>query len=76
MNEKRRAKLRKAAKLLDEAAEIVSEVYDEESDCLCNIPENLQNSMIYERIDESVDILGETIDDLDEVMDKVQGLVI
>ena len=71
MNEKRRALLRNAARLLDNAAEIASAVMDEEQNSVDSMPENLQYS--YRATD-----MEDNISDLDEVCDharEASGLI-
>ena len=47
---------------------MVSYVLDEERDSLYNMPENLQASEGYERMEESVDSLEEVVGYIDEAM--------
>ena len=51
MNNKRRELLRLASGLLSKASDYVSQALDGEQDCLDNMPENLQYSEKYEKIE-------------------------
>lgn len=71
MNNKRREIIRSASRLIDEAREKVSVAYDEESDCLSNMPENLESSDRYIKMENAVDNLEEANDYLDDAMESL-----
>jgi hypothetical protein len=54
MNNTKRDKLKTVRNLLNQASNIVSEVLDDEQDCLDNMPENLQYSDRYERMEVAI----------------------
>lgn len=66
MNNKKRESLKYADTLLEQASEIVIKVLDEEQDCLDNMPENLQASEKYERMESAVE-------KLEEAMEHIEG---
>lgn len=56
---------------LECASNIVSRVLDEEQDCLDNMPENLQSSEKYERMEAAIDKLEETIEQIDIAKENI-----
>ena len=76
MNRRRRDLLMVAISCLEQASSIIERVYDEETDSLDNIPENLQSSYRYERMEDTVNILDEAIDRSSEAIDKVMAAII
>lgn len=73
MNKQRREKINKAVSLLEAAFQIVEMVRDEEQDCLDNIPENLEYSNQYEKMENAVDKLDDavsSIEDAKEALDE------
>lgn len=76
MNDKKRQKLSKAMSLLREAADYVNDVKDDEDDALSNMPENLQYSDRYEKMEKAVDALesaGESIESAIDNIDEATG---
>lgn len=65
MNDKRRKRLSEASALLSRASDIISDVLDEEQDCLDNMPENLQYSDRYESMEAAVDRLNDALSEID-----------
>ena len=65
MNDKRRKRLSEASALLSRASDIISDVLDEEQDCLDNMPENLQYSDRYENMEAAVDRLNDALSEID-----------
>ena len=65
MNDRRRKRLSEASALLSRASNIISDVLDEEQDCLDNMPENLQYSDRYESMEAAVDRLNDALSELD-----------
>lgn len=66
MNRKKRDRLSIAINLLDSASDIVSGVYDDESDALENLPENLEGSDRYQKIEDCVLYLEDAVSMIDE----------
>ena len=59
MNKLRRVHLKKAIEFINQAAEVISEVKEEEQEALDNLPENLQGSDRAEAMQDCIDILCE-----------------
>lgn len=64
MNNKRRALLKKAIIYLDLAEDCVSRATDGEQDCLDNMPENLQYSDRYEKMESAVSSLEAALESI------------
>lgn len=67
MNNKKRQRLYEAGSHLETALFIINEVLSDEQDCLCNIPENLECSEHYEKIENAVDNLEDAVDGIEGV---------
>jgi vacuolar-type H+-ATPase subunit E/Vma4 len=65
MNKSKRDKLAKVRDLLNQASNIVSEVLDDEQDCLDNMPENLQFSDRYERMEAAISNLEDGLNSIE-----------
>lgn len=72
MNAKRRKKIKLLSDMLSEACALLEEIKDEEEESLDNIPENLQNSEKYLKIQNTVDILDEAYDSLEEIITQIE----
>ena len=70
MNNKRRAQLGEAKELINKALAIASAVLDDEENCMDNLPENLQGSEKYEKMEEAVSSLEELIEHLEEAIES------
>lgn len=75
MNGKRRTLLKNAKRNLNAAAAQVSRALDEEEDCLGNIPDSLQYSERYEKMENAVDALGEAADNIDAAIDNINAAI-
>lgn len=75
MNNRRRQKLRIALTELENAHSIVSDVYDEESDSLSNMPENLESSDRYMDMESNVDHLEEIQSDIYDIINTLSELL-
>lgn len=71
MNDKKRQKLSKAMSLLREAAGYVDDVKYDEDDALSNMPENLQYSDRYEKIEKAVDALESASESIESAIDSI-----
>ena len=69
MNDKRRKKLSGADSHLEAALLIASAVLDEETDCLNNMPENLEGSERYEKIEDAVSKLEDLVQGIEDLKD-------
>lgn len=72
MNNRRRDYLKNAIAFLHKASNIVSAACDEEQDCLDNMPENLQESDRYDKMECAVDKLSDATDRIDEAISLVE----
>lgn len=66
MNNKRRQKLSEVKALLSRAYNITDSVLDEEQDALDNMPENLESSSKYEKIEEAVGNLESALEKIED----------
>lgn len=71
MNNKKRESLKDAKMYLERASNIVSKVLNDEQDCLDNMPENLQASERYERMEAAIDKLEEAIEQIDGAKENI-----
>lgn len=71
MNDKRRKALKDAQMYMERVSDIVSGVLDEEQDALDNMPENLQYSEKYERIEAAIDKLESALEQIDNAKDDI-----
>lgn len=72
MNDRRRKRLQQAMAALGTVNAAVSAAADEEQDCLDNLPENLQGSEQYEKMENAVSLLQEAVENLDAAFDRIQ----
>ena len=72
MNNKRRDLHRLAGDLLDRALGYVTRALDAEQDCLDNMPENLQYSERYEKMEAAIDNLETAVERIDEAKDCLE----
>lgn len=63
----------KAISYLDIAFSLAEEARDEEQDCLDNMPENLEGSYRYEKMDNAVDKLEDALASIEEARDSLTG---
>lgn len=66
MNAKRRKLLTKVIFYVDSALRLLDEARDYEQDALDNIPENLQDGELYEKIEQAIENLDSAIDSLSD----------
>lgn len=75
MNDKRRKKLKAASDHLSLAADIISQVRDGEQDSFDNLPEGLQMSERGEKMEDTVNVLDEIIDDIESVKTELEEVI-
>lgn len=63
--------LKRASALLETASGLVSTALEQEEDALDNMPENLQGSERYERIESTVDLLNDASESIDSAIEKL-----
>ena len=73
MNKKRRELLSKALRNLGEAEIQISAALDEEEDCLSNLPENLEGSDRYDKMESAVENLENALSSLEEASNSVEN---
>lgn len=71
MNDKRRGKLRRAIDFIERAYGIIDDVRYEEQDSMDNIPEPLQGSERYVRMEDVCDTLEKAYDYCDNAIDAL-----
>lgn len=71
MNNRKRQKLNMAISLLREAAGYVDDVKDDEDDALSNMPENLQYSDMYMKMEKAVDALESASESIESAIDGI-----
>ena len=75
MNNRRREKLKRAISKLGQSAEEISNIIDEEQDCLDNIPENLQASNRYENMEMVIDLLEDSVSSVESALEKIEEAI-
>lgn len=71
MNNSRRKKLKEAMSYLDMAFDLVDGARDGEQECLDNMPENLEYSERYEKMENAVDKLEDAISSIEDARDAL-----
>lgn len=71
MNDKRRGKLQRAIDFIERAYGIIDDVRFEEQDSMDNIPETLQGSERYARMEDACDALERAYDYCDSAIDAL-----
>lgn len=72
MNNKRRERISKAVSMLEAALNVIEVVRGEEQNCLDNMPENLEYSERYEKMENAVDKLEDAISSIEEARDALE----
>lgn len=72
MNDKRRSVLKRALDLLRQASELVSSVKEDEEDALYNMPDNLQLSERYEKMEDAISALEDTEESIESAIEKIE----
>ncbi len=75
MNKKRRELLKSAIPFLTQAASIIERAVEQESDCLDNMPENLQDSDRYEKMEKAVENLDAALEHIETIKDCVSEAI-
>lgn len=63
--------MKRASALLGTASGLVSTALEQEEDALDNMPENLQGSERYEKIEVAVDLLNDASECIDSAIEKI-----
>ena len=75
MNRQRRNMLNIAITELESAQDIISDVCEDESDALGNMPENLESSDKYQKIEECVDCLENAASSISDALDNLREAI-
>lgn len=75
MNNKRRTRLKVIEEDLGRSLDLLNSVYDEEQDCMDNVPENLQDSERYSNMEDCVEALSEAVYNLEEAIDLIKEAI-
>ncbi len=75
MNDRRRTVLRRAVSILETVLNIVECSYDDEKECLNNMPENLEGSDRYEKMENAVEQLEDAISSIEDARDALEEAV-
>lgn len=75
MNKKRRDLLKSAMPFLIQAARIVEQAADQENDCLDNIPESLQDTDRYEKMEKAVENLEAALEHIENAQECVSEAI-
>lgn len=68
MNNSRRKALRDISMLLSKAQDMLSGVSDEEQMCMDNMPENLEDSHMFQKMEDAIDSMDEAADNIEEAI--------
>lgn len=74
MNKQRKEKIRKCALEIEIIINKLSNLLDEEQDYYDNMPENLQCSVRGNESEEAIDVLNESIDDLNNIIERIDEI--
>ena len=76
MNKQKRSILASVKKSLMQSSDIVSGVLDAEQDCLDNLPENLETSELYEKIELAIEKLEDAIESIDSAVESIEEAMV
>lgn len=75
LNNKRRTRLRSIEEDLGRVLNLLNSIYDEEQDCMDNVPENLQDSERYSDMEACVEALSDAVYNLEEAIDSIKEAI-
>ena len=75
MNKKRRELIRSAMPFLTQAASIIEQAAEQESDCLDNMPESLQDTDRYEKMEKAVENLEAALEHIENAQDCISEAI-
>ena len=58
--------------MLESAGLLICRAAEEEQDCLDNLPENLQSSERYEKMEEAVSLLESAAEEIESASDRIR----
>lgn len=74
MNKARKQQIKNEILSLNHIVSNLNDLLDQENDYYDNIPENLQSSIRADNSEEAIDILGESISSLEEIIDNLKNI--
>lgn len=72
LNSNRREEISRVIAELEAVKSNVEDLRDEEQDCLINMPENLEGSERYKRMEDAVDNLDDAVSSLEDVIESLE----
>lgn len=75
MNKKRRTLLASAKAMLQSAANIIERASEQESECMDNLPESLQDSERYVKMENAANSLDEALEHIEQAIDNINDAV-
>lgn len=75
MNKKRRELLKSAKPFLTKAASIIEMAAEQESDCMDNVPESLQDTERYEKMESAVENLEAALEHIENASDCIDEAI-
>lgn len=72
MNKERREILSRATSMLCSVSELINRALDQEQDCLDNMPENLQDSERYQKMEAAVESLENAVNSVDDAKEYLE----
>lgn len=75
MNRDRRESLRNASDMLRTVKQVVDKALGQEQDALDSVPENLESSERYEKMENAVDALSDASEELDEALEHIMEAI-
>jgi len=76
VNKKRRELLKSARPFLTQAASIIERAAEQESDCLDNMLESLQDTDRYEKMEKAVESLEAALEHIENAQDCIAGAIV
>lgn len=76
MNKKRRELLNSARPFLSQAASIIERAAEQESDCLDNMPESLQDTDRYDKMEKAVENLEAALEHIESAQDCIAEAIV
>lgn len=75
MNKKRRELLKSAMPFLVQAASIIERAAEQENDCLDNMPESLQDTERYEKIEKAAENLESALEHIENAQECIADAI-
>ena len=75
VNNQRRKKINTIIEKISYIKDEIEIIYEEEQDCMSNIPENLQGSDRYIQSEDACDIMSECIENLDDIISILEEVI-